>query len=351
MMTAERWQRIKTCLEGALATAPEQRAGYLDRHCGDEADLRAEVESLLAVAEQNTNLLHQYQIVHRDIKPNNILLSSTGTPKLVDFGIAKALAGDDAALRTILTQPGLPLFTPEYASPEQLRQGEVTAQSDIYSLGVVLYELLTGSRPFDSRGKSATAFERQVSEEAPPAPSLRIKRLQTQPAVQSTRTSAQEQRTRLDGVAEPIPPALDAIVMQALAKEPAQRYVSAADFADDLSRFLAGESVHARRYRAPGFWRRQHQRRPGLVRFALFAMFVLVSSAMVLAYWFGRPVPWVTLTIAPELAHLQAGASHEISGRLLVDNVAISGTEINVRTRWAKCWRVATGVYRSARQF
>lgn len=172
---------------------------------------------------------HQHLIVHRDLKPGNILVTAAGEPKLLDFGIAKLLepefaAADDAA------PTRLRAMTPEYASPEQVRGTPAGTTSDIYSLGVLLYELLTGERPYAIRSTDATAIEKAVCESDPPPPG----------AV----------RAELKGDVENI-------VLMAMRKEPARRYPSAGRFSEDIGRYLDGYPVTARRdtwkYRATKF--------------------------------------------------------------------------------------------------
>ena len=179
---------------------------------------------------------HQNLVVHRDLKPGNILVTPDGTPKLLDFGIAKLLAAgvdpDTAPTATLL-----PMMTPEYASPEQVRGEAVTTASDVYSLGVLLYELLAGRRPYAVKSDSMEEIVRAVCQTAPPLPS-------------AVRPAGARGRSELRGD-------LDTIVMKALRKEPARRYASVQELAEDLRRYLEGRPVLARpdtlRYRASKF--------------------------------------------------------------------------------------------------
>jgi serine/threonine-protein kinase len=172
---------------------------------------------------------HAHLVVHRDLKPSNILVTEDGTPKLLDFGIAKILADEAELGYTVpVTRAAERLMTPEYASPEQVRGEPVTTGSDVYALGVVLYELLAGRRPFAFDRGNLSEIERRVTEEAAPAPNLGDD--------------------------------LDNIVLLALDKDPARRYASVEHFSEDIRRYLDGLPVVARpatlRYRAGKFVRR-----------------------------------------------------------------------------------------------
>ncbi len=181
---------------------------------------------------------HRNLIIHRDLKPTNILVTSDGTPKLLDFGIAKLLDPARAPDRVMTVADSSPL-TPEYSSPEQIRARPVTTESDVYSLGVLLYTLLTGKQPYTLAGLSAGERERIVCEETPAAPSDVV-------------TDA-ETRKRLRGD-------LDSIVMMALRKEPERRYSSARELARDIAHHRAHQTVAARPdsvgYRVNRFFRR-----------------------------------------------------------------------------------------------
>jgi tetratricopeptide (TPR) repeat protein len=182
---------------------------------------------------------HERGVIHRDLKPPNILVRPDGTPRLLDFGIARLLDGSGTAGDAKLTRTGHRLFTPEYASPEQVRGEAVTAQSDVFALGVLLYELLTGTRPFQSE-EGLRALERKICESEPEPPRRRVG------------TSTRER----------LPGDVDAVVLQCLAKRPAERYRTVAALCEDVERLLDGRPVLARRIGPLGRFARLVRRRP-----------------------------------------------------------------------------------------
>jgi len=187
---------------------------------------------------------HKKQVVHRDLKPSNILVTPEGEPKLLDFGIAKILDRDLLALTAENTQTHLPVMTPQYASPEQARGEPVGPASDIYSLGVLLYEMLTGHRPYRVNTRSAHEVIRAICEQMPERPSTAVLRTDaTTNATPETISAARsddprELKRRISGD-------LDAILIRALAKNPAKRYPSAREFSEDIRRHLEGLPVKA----------------------------------------------------------------------------------------------------------
>jgi non-specific serine/threonine protein kinase/serine/threonine-protein kinase len=178
---------------------------------------------------------HQNLVIHRDLKPGNILVDTSGTPKLLDFGIAKLLsAGEDGDEPP--TQTLAPMMTPEYASPEQIKGDPITTASDVYSLGVLLYELLTGEHPYPVKGGSLEEIVRSVCETDPAPPSTVARRRSSSPDGARRRAAALELRGDLD-----------TIVLKALRKEPERRYVSAHELAEDVRRYLERRPVAARK--------------------------------------------------------------------------------------------------------
>jgi eukaryotic-like serine/threonine-protein kinase len=194
----------------------------LDQWCKDRQLALRERLRLFQQVARAVAYAHGRLVVHRDLKPSNVLVSADGQAHLLDFGIAKLL--DDAAPGDLTQQQGR-VLTPHYASPEQIEGGPITVASDVYSLGVLLYELLTGKRPHDAKRDSIGALEDAI--------------LAGEPAPASSRVGDRATAKALRGE-------LDAILAKALKRRPGERYATADAFADDVERHLRGERVLAR---------------------------------------------------------------------------------------------------------
>ena len=208
---------------------------YCDkRKLGIEVRLKLFRQVLDAVQFAHANL-----IIHRDLKPTNILVTAEGQVRLLDFGIAKLLADNDTARETQLTQLSGRALTPDYASPEQIKGEPLTIATDIYSLGVVLYELLVGSRPYRLKVKSAAQLEQAIVDAEP-----------QQPSSVATIESAAARSATQSTVVRALAGDLDTIVLKTLAKLPAERYSTIAEFDQDLQNHATGLPVRAQ----PASW-------------------------------------------------------------------------------------------------
>jgi len=242
-------------IEGAVITR------YAEHH---RLSVRARIELVRQVCSA-LQYAHQNLVVHRDIKPSNILVDASGAPKILDFGIAKLLAPVGRFEREARTRTGFAMFTPEYASPEQARGDAVSTATDVYSVGAVLYELVTGEPAHRAIGGALDVL-RVICEVDPPRPSS------VAPAAR---------RRELGGD-------LDNIILKALHKEPARRYASMEQLSDDLGRWLSGLPVGARTatlgYRARKFVRRNK----GVVVAATLIAATLLAATVVSLRQAGR---------------------------------------------------------------
>ncbi len=227
---------------------------------------------------------HKNLIVHRDIKPGNIFITQDGTPKLLDFGISKLLGSSND--QTSLTRTGFRLMTLEYASPEQFKGQQITIATDIYSLGVVLYELLTGSFPYKFKSPLPHEIEKVICTTEPVKPSTAITRvtdnkmfeikdvkIKDQQIVKSNDKKRRKLKRSLTGD-------IDNIILKAMNKEPERRYTTVEQFAEDIKRHLTGLPVLARKnsvgYRSKKFFERH---KAGVI--SAFLFFLLIISGAI----------------------------------------------------------------------
>lgn len=188
---------------------------------------------------------HQNLVIHRDLKPSNIIIKQDGTVKLLDFGIAKVFTEDDSIEQSALTRTGLFVMTPEYASPEQIRGGAITTSTDIYSLGLILYQLITGEKAYEIKTKSPLELEKVICHTEPAKPSSVIKSLQEKDKIKAEKIS-RAHKTGFDKLIKTLSGDLDNICLMALRKEPERRYSSAEQFQQDIENYLEGRPVTAR---------------------------------------------------------------------------------------------------------
>ncbi len=259
----------------------------IDRHCdglGLTVEERLEIFRTVAAAVQHA---HVNLLVHRDIKPGNILISVDGQVKLLDFGIAKPIGSGGPAGEDPLTRATACLMTPEYASPEQVRGEPVSTASDVYQLGLLLYELLTGRRAQRFRGEGLVEAERIVCRDDPPRPSAVV--FAGAATTPDEEAAAAARRTTPAGLARRLRGDLDNIVMMAIRKEPERRFHSPAEMAEDIERSSQSLPIRAGRgtqaYRAGKFIRRHRTAVAAAAAFALllagYAVTVTLQAAQI----------------------------------------------------------------------
>ena len=246
-----------------------------------DLSVRARIELFVAALEA-VQFAHERGVVHRDLKPGHLLVDRDGRPRLLDFGISKLIDPEtQASLAETRTESRV--LTPGYASPEQFRGDPLTPAADVYALGVVLYELLAGRRPFGDKQTPRAALERDVLERDPLPPSTAARRATSETDPGSATSGSK--RFRLGELTRD----LDAICLKALRKSPLERYANAGELAADLGRFCRGFPVEARRggrrYRTTRFVRRHR------FRFATAAALVFAVALALGGYWQGGRAP------------------------------------------------------------
>ena len=289
---------------------------YCETH---ELDIDARLTFVCQVAD-GLQHAHRNLIVHRDIKPANILVTDGGQVKILDFGIAKLLSGE--AIPTDLTRAGEQLLTPGFAAPEQLMGQPVSVATDVYQLGAILYELLTGRRPFVQRA-SYYEMSRMVCEKMPASPSTA---LSDSYALSGGRKVEQRQRERkLARLQKALRGDLDAIVLKTLRKEPEQRYESVRAFAADLNAYRRGRPVAARQQS----W--SYNTTKFIKRHTLGVAAGLVLLALIVSYVVTITVQVNKTERALDRAQIEASKAQQVSGFLAglfkISDPNVSGTE------------------------
>ncbi|MDX2115452.1 MAG: protein kinase [Planctomycetota bacterium] len=305
------------------------RGVSIDRYCDENRLTMEERLGLFRKVCDAVHYVHQNLIIHRDLKPGNILVTAEGEPKLLDFGISK-LANPALDPGIEVTSPGFRLLTPRYASPEQIRNLPLTTATDVYSLGVLLYELLTGHWPYAIKTTEIRAIERAICDLEPEKPSTAVARTEgmspdgktgpMDPTVVARARGAMPSkiRSRLRGD-------LDNVLLKSLDKSPRRRYQSVAEMAEDLRRHLSNETVRARppsvRYRVSKFVRRNR----GAVIAGVLLVLSLAGGAAAASYqWRRAETALATARASEEAARLAAANAEAARARV----AAIAGAMV-----------------------
>src|ERR1043166_1958126 len=214
----------------------------IDHYCDQHKLTITQRLRLFCVVCEAVRVAHQKLVVHRDLKPGNVLEDKDGVPKLLDFGVSKVLVGEDSGAVTAVEERR---FTPEYASPEQVSGQPLSTASDVYSLGIILFELLTGRRPYRFATRSVAEISRGVCEEEITQPSVIVQRPVGPNESAPASSSAPDLATRrgeptAERLARRLSGDLDTIVLKATHKDSARRYASVEQFIADIERYLSG---------------------------------------------------------------------------------------------------------------
>ncbi len=260
----------------------------IDRYCAThKLDIRERLKLFRSVCEA-VQYAHQNLVVHRDLKPQNILVTAQGVPKLLDFGIGKLLNSSQPQPGGDRTVTLLPIMTPDYASPEQVRNEAITTATDVYSLGAILYVLLTGRRPYRVNTTSLNEMVTAICSTEPDRPSTAVihrsddEDRAASPSSSDASSSIEFSQENAEKLRRELSGDLDNIILKALRKEPALRYVSVDQLSEDIRRYLEGLPVNAAsgtlQYRARKFVRR-HQ--AGVTAAILIAIGLIAGATVI----------------------------------------------------------------------
>lgn len=253
----------------------------IDRYCDEHKLNISQRIQLFHGVLSAVRYAHQRLVVHRDLKPGNIFVTHDGTVKLLDFGIAKMLSRDSSGEQSN-TLTLAQMMTPEYASPEQVNGKPITTLSDVYSLGVILYELLTGHRPYQLLRAAIHEMARVIAEIEPTRPSQIVTTTESNPGRAQLRITPDLVSAVREGDPERLRKRLagdvDSILLMALHKDPEHRYASAQSFSDDLERHLQHRPITAREASASYRFKRFCMRNPGGVAAGILLLIALLGS-------------------------------------------------------------------------